>query len=102
MPASPRWAAVIGVGAPVNGSLPDAVFGNAITSRIDSAPASSAHIRSNPNAIPPCGGGPMVHRGPAACPVRLEHRRVHHPDELPAALVDQLAPLADLQPGRAE
>ena len=49
---------MIGVGAPVNGSPPLAVFGNAITSRIDWAPASSAHRRSIPNAIPPCGGGP--------------------------------------------
>ena len=34
------------------------VFGNAMTSRIDASPASSATIRSTPSAIPPCGGVP--------------------------------------------
>ena len=34
MPASRRWAAVIGVGAPVSGSRPEAALGKAITSRI--------------------------------------------------------------------
>ncbi len=58
MPLSLRCAGVIGVGAPVNGSPPLAVFGKAITSRIDCAPASKAHKRSIPKAIPPCGGGP--------------------------------------------
>ena len=58
MPASLRCAAVIGVGAPVSGSSPDAALGNAITSRIESRPASSMIRRSQPNAIPPCGGGP--------------------------------------------
>ncbi len=58
MPASARCASVIGVGAPVRGSPPDAVFGKAITSRIDEAPASSATSRSSPKAMPPCGGGP--------------------------------------------
>jgi hypothetical protein len=46
------------VGAPVSGSPPLAVFGKAITSRIESEPVSRAHTRSRPNAIPPCGGGP--------------------------------------------
>src|SRR5699024_823793 len=55
-PASLRCAAVIGAGAPVSGSYPPPDFGKAITSRIDSAPASSATIRSQPKAIPPCGG----------------------------------------------
>src|SRR5437763_13456925 len=58
IPASFRWAAVIGVGAPVSGSSPDAAFGNAITSRIVSRPASSISVLSQPNAIPPCGGAP--------------------------------------------
>ena len=49
---------MIGVGAPVNRSPPLAVFGNAITSRIDSAPAKSEHNLSSPSAIPPWGGGP--------------------------------------------
>lgn len=57
-PASLRWAAVIGAGAWVSGSNPPPVFGKAMTSRIESTPASSAVIRSQPNAIPPCGGGP--------------------------------------------
>ncbi len=58
MPASVRCWAVMGVGAPVSGSKPPRVFGKAITSRIESAPASSMQTRSQPNAIPPCGGGP--------------------------------------------
>ena len=60
MPASLRCAAVIGVGAPVSGSDPEAVFGKAITSRIVSAPASSMITRSQPKAMPPCGGGPNL------------------------------------------
>ncbi len=47
-----------GAGAPVSRSDPLAVFGKAITSRIESRPASSATIRSRPNAIPPSGGAP--------------------------------------------
>src|SRR3979411_2694541 len=34
------------------------VFGNAITSRIDSAPVIIVTMRSRPNAKPPCGGAP--------------------------------------------
>src|ERR1700734_741350 len=60
MPASARWAGVMGVGAPVRGSRPEAALGKAITSRIVGAPASSMHTRSQPNAMPPCGGGPYL------------------------------------------
>ena len=58
MPASRRCSGVIGVGAPVSGSAPDAAFGKAMTSRIVSRPASSMISRSQPKAMPPCGGGP--------------------------------------------
>ena len=34
--------------------------------------------------------------------VRLEHREVGHPEELPAGVVHQAEPAADLEPGRAE
>jgi hypothetical protein len=51
---------VIGVGAPVSGSPPEDTFGNAMTSRMESASDSSAWIRSSPNATPPCGGGPYL------------------------------------------
>ena len=47
-----------GAGAPVSGSAPEAAFGKAITSRIESVPDSRAQIRSQPKAIPPCGGAP--------------------------------------------
>ena len=60
MPASWRWALVMGVGAPVSGSRPDAALGKAITSRMVGAPARSMHTRSQPNAMPPCGGGPYL------------------------------------------
>ncbi len=49
---------MIDAGAPVSGSYPLPVFGNAMTSRIESVPDSSAQMRSQPNAIPPCGGAP--------------------------------------------
>ena len=49
-------------GRPVSGSCPVAVFGNAITSLIDYRPASSAAIRSSPDAMPPCGGAPCSQR----------------------------------------
>ncbi len=58
MPASLRCCDVIGVGAPVSGSCPEAAFGNAITSLMLSRPVSSMSSRSQPKAIPPCGGGP--------------------------------------------
>jgi hypothetical protein len=58
MPASSRCCAVMGVGAPVSGSPPPPVFGNAITSRMESEPVIMATMRSMPKAMPPCGGGP--------------------------------------------
>ena len=58
MPASLRCCAVIGVGAPVSGSWPEAALGKAMTSRMLSRPVSSMSRRSQPNAMPPCGGGP--------------------------------------------
>ena len=39
-------------------SVPDCVFGKAITSRMFSSPARIATRRSMPNANPPCGGAP--------------------------------------------
>ena len=57
-PSSVSWAASIGLGASVSGSAPDWVFGNAITSRMFSSPASSATNRSMPIANPACGGAP--------------------------------------------
>ncbi len=47
-PASLRCSTVIGVGAPVSGSNPEAVFGKAMTSRMESVPARSMQIRSQP------------------------------------------------------
>ena len=45
-------SAGISEGADVKLQLADDVFGNAMTSRIDSTPHIKAAIRSNPNAIP--------------------------------------------------
>src|SRR4029079_3944821 len=45
-------------GASVIRSWAVEVFGNAMTSRIESVPAISAAMRSMPNAMPPCGGAP--------------------------------------------
>ena len=47
----PRGASALG--APVMGSVPDWVFGKAMTSRMFSSPASSATKRSTPTANPP-------------------------------------------------
>jgi len=52
------WAASIGVGAPVSGSVPDCVFGKAMTSRMLSSRARMADSLSMPNAKPACGGAP--------------------------------------------
>ncbi len=52
----PRMASCFGstgVGDPVMGSAPDCVFGNAMTSRMFSSPATIATRRSRPNAKPP-------------------------------------------------
>ena len=48
MPSSRSWLSSTRAGAPVSGSLPEAVFGKAITSRIESVPWRSAVIRSRP------------------------------------------------------
>ena len=45
-------------GAPNSKSDPLCVFGKAMTSRSESAPASIATKRSMPGAMPPCGGAP--------------------------------------------
>ena len=57
-PSSASCASSTAAGAPVSGSAPLAVFGKAITSRIESSPAISAAMRSMPSAMPPCGGAP--------------------------------------------
>ncbi len=51
---------MIGAGAWVSGSKPPPDFGNAMTSRIESVFASSATMRSQPKAMPPCGGAPKA------------------------------------------
>ena len=45
-------------GASVIRSVAEVVFGKAMTSRIEAAPASSMTSRSRPRAMPPCGGAP--------------------------------------------
>ena len=58
MPVSRNCSGETTPGASVSGQCADCVFGNAMTSRIESAPAISMTIRSSPNAMPPCGGQP--------------------------------------------
>jgi hypothetical protein len=55
-PASVSWSTLLGLLN--NASVPPAVFGNAITSRIDVVLHSTAISLSNPIASPPCGGAP--------------------------------------------
>src|SRR6185503_19854944 len=45
-------------GAPSNNARAAVVLGNAMTSRSEPALASCMAMRSNPNAMPPCGGAP--------------------------------------------
>ena len=47
-----------GPGDSVMRSVPEAVFGNAITSRIEDEPVRIMSMRSRPSAMPPCGGAP--------------------------------------------
>src|SRR5439155_8297542 len=49
-----------GAGAPSNSARAAVVFGNAITSRSEPAPASSMVTRSKPTANPPWGGAPAA------------------------------------------
>lgn len=49
---------VTGVGLWAMRSCPFCVFGKAMTSRMLVVPQSSAHMRSRPKAMPPCGGAP--------------------------------------------
>ena len=75
------------LGASISRSCPRCVFGNAITSRIESAPAIIATMRSRPKAMPPCGGAPYCSassRKPnfvalvlGADAERAEHLRLH-------------------------
>src|SRR4249919_816348 len=57
---SASCASGTGDGAPVIRHCAVVVFGNAMTSRIDSVPAISAAMRSMPKAMPPCGGAPYL------------------------------------------
>ena len=60
MCVSRSWRSSIGLGLPHIRSAPLWVLGNAMTSRIDDAPARSMQVRSQPIAMPPCGGGPKA------------------------------------------
>ena len=51
-------SSAIGLGASIIISRPWLFFGNAMKSRIEFTPFITAHRRSNPKAIPPCGGAP--------------------------------------------
>ena len=51
------WPSAIWPGE-ISSSVPLAVFGNAMTSRIELSPARIIEKRSMPSAIPPCGGVP--------------------------------------------
>src|SRR5450631_462109 len=53
-------ASLTSVGASINGSAAVWVFGNAMTSRMLSAPAISIASRSRPKAMPPWGGAPNL------------------------------------------
>ena len=55
IPSISSWSVSTFDGASAIKSCAFAVFGNAITSRIDFSPASSATTRSMPSAMPPCG-----------------------------------------------
>src|SRR4051795_29841 len=112
-PSSRSWSSSTGAGAPVIGSPPLAVFGNAMTSRIDSRAPSSATIPAIPIAIPPWGARARAgraadavdpHRAPAVRR-RAVLERVEQEAEAPVGLLlaqpDDLEDLA-LDLGRVD
>src|ERR1017187_10246674 len=58
IPSSRRFRSGTGAGASHIRSLPRAVLGNGITSRMEVSPARIITRRSSPRAMPPCGGAP--------------------------------------------
>src|SRR5690348_13776405 len=58
MPSSRNWRSGTEDGASHIKSVPRAVFGKGITSRIEVSPARIITSRSRPSAMPPCGGAP--------------------------------------------
>ena len=80
-PTSASCCESTAAGAPVSGSEPEAVFGNAITSRIESRPARIATIRSIPSARPPCGGAPYL-----SASSRNPNRESASSSEIPSAV----------------
>ena len=70
MPSSRKTLSETGDGASHIRSVPRAVLGNGITSRMDVSPARIITSRSRPSAIPPCGGAPYSSassRNPKRC-----------------------------------
>ncbi len=57
-PSSRSWASLTSEGASVIRSVALAVFGKAMTSRMEGSPARIEMIRSRPRAMPPWGGVP--------------------------------------------
>ena len=55
---SSNWSSETELGDSSMGDVAEVVFGKAITSRILLLPVRSITMRSNPKAIPPCGGVP--------------------------------------------
>src|SRR3954471_17949406 len=65
-PSSPSWSSSTGAGAPVIGSPPLAVFGDAMNSRVDSRAPRRAQHRADPHAPADPRGDPVdPHRDPA-------------------------------------
>src|SRR5258707_6771394 len=58
MPRSRNWRSGTELGASHIRSVPRAVLGNGMTSRIEVSPARIITSRSRPSAMPPCGGAP--------------------------------------------
>ncbi len=58
IPSSRNWRSGTGEGASHIRSVPRAVLGNGMTSRIEVSPARIMTRRSKPRAMPPCGGAP--------------------------------------------
>ena len=94
IPRSRSWRASTGAGASVSGQVPFCVFGNAMTSRMDSSPTSTAASRSSPNAMPPMGGAPNSSAS-SRKPKRARASSLAMPIRREEALLDRLLVDAD-------
>ena len=102
-PSSRSWRSSTGAGAPVSGSAPLAALGNAITSRIESRPASSADDAVDPEGDPAVrrravARAPRAGSRSARAPPRVRCRGRRTPAAAPRAVLIRIEPPPSSQP----